>query len=259
MRGNPFTGAGYLVKGLKMLPDPEIRPFVLVPLTINVVLFIAALWLLFSHMGSWIDYLLSFLPGWAGFLHWLLWPLFALMVLLLAYYSFSIFANLIAAPFNGFLSEKVEKRLRGELVVDEGWQALLAIIPRSIQRELAKLVYYLPRVLLLLIVSFIPVINIISPLLWLWFGAWMMAIQYCDYPMDNNNVSFRQMKVMLKQERLTAIGFGGLVQAGMLVPLLNLLIMPAAVVGATIYWVEAHASRERPLSAGPEAQLERFN
>ncbi len=247
MRGNPITGAGYLVKGLKMLPDPEIRPFVIVPLLINVVLFIAAFWVLFSQMGGWIDGLLSYLPDWASFLHWFLWPLFALMVLLVAYYSFSIVANLIAAPFNGFLSEKVEKRLRGELVVDEGWKALLAMVPRSIQRELAKLVYYLPRVLFLLILSFIPVINVISPLLWLWFGAWMMAIQYCDYPMDNNKVSFGQMKLLLKQERLTAIGFGGLIQACMLVPLLNLLIMPAAVVGATLYWVEAHAGEERPL------------
>ena len=77
----------------------------------------------------------------------------------------------------------------------------------------------------------------------------MMAIQYCDYPMDNNKVSFPQMKLLLKQDRLTAIGFGGLIQFGLLVPLLNLLIMPAAVVGATIYWVEAHASQERRLQA----------
>lgn len=244
MKGNPVRGAGYLIRGLKMLPDPEIRPFVLVPLLTNIVLFIGAIWLLFSQFDGWVAYWLGFLPDWMSFLDWLLWPLFALLVLVAVYYSFAIMANLIAAPFNGFLSEKVEKRLRGDIVTDEGWQAVLALIPRAVGRELSKLAYYLPRLLFLLVISFVPVINLIAPLLWILFGAWMMAIQYCDYPMDNNKVSFKSMKVMLKQDRFTAIGFGGLVQAGMLVPILNLILMPAAVVGATIYWVEAHASTE---------------
>ena len=52
------------------------------------------------------------------------------------------------------------------------------------------------------------------------------------------------MKLMLKSDRFTAIGFGGLTQVGMMIPVLNLVLMPAAVVGATIYWVEAHASTE---------------
>ncbi len=233
-----------------MLPDPQIRPFVLVPLVTNIVLFIAAIWMLFSNFGSWVDYLItSFLPDWEWlqFLHYLLWPLMALLVVVFIYYGFTIIANLIAAPFNGFLSEKVEKRLRGDVIQDEGWQAVLALVPRAIGRELAKLGYFLPRMLLLLIISFIPVINIVAPFLWLLFGAWMMAIQYCDYPMDNNKVSFKNMKNMLKKDRLTSLGFGGVVQLGMMVPLLNLILMPAAVVGATIYWVEAHVSTEKDL------------
>lgn len=251
MKGNPVRGAGYVFRGLKMLPDPEIRPFVLVPLLTNIFLFAVALWLLFSNFGGWIDYLISaFLPDWEWlqFLNYLLWPLFALLVFFGVYYGFSIIANIIAAPFNGFLAEKVEKRLRGDVITDEGWGAVMALIPRAIGRELAKLAYYLPRVLFLLVLSFIPVINLIAPVLWLLFGAWMMAIQYCDYPMDNNKVSFKNMRKMLKADRLTSIGFGGIVQLGMLVPLLNLIMMPAAVVGATIYWVEAYASEEVDVS-----------
>ncbi len=247
MKGNPARGAGYLLRGLQMLPDPQIRPFVLVPLLTNIILFISAIWLLFSNFGAWVDAMIAtFLPDWEWlqWLHYVLWPMMALLVAVFVYYGFSIIANLIAAPFNGFLSEKVEKRLRGDVIQDEGWKAVVALIPRAIGRELSKLAYYLPRLLILLVISFIPVINVISPLLWLLFGAWMMAIQYCDYPMDNNKVSFKNMKMMLKADRLTSIGFGGLIQVGMMIPLVNLIIMPAAVVGATIYWVEAHSSTE---------------
>ena len=125
---------------------------------------------------------------------------------------------------------------------DEGWKGMIAMIPRALQRELAKMAYYLPRLLLLIIFSFIPVVNILAPLLWFIFGAWMMAIQYCDYPMDNNKVSFKQMKILLAQSRLTSLSFGSLVQLGMMVPVVNLLMMPAAVIGATLYWIEEHAT-----------------
>lgn len=245
MKGNPVKGAGYFLRGLSMLPEKGIRHFVLVPLLINILLFGGAIWFLIDQMGFWIDYLLSsILPDWdwLEFLRYLLWPLVAGSILIVVYYSFSIVANIIAAPFNGILSEKVEQRLRGELVTDEGWKAVIALIPRAVAREISKLIYYLPRLLLLLILTFIPVIGWIAPLLWFLFGCWMMAIQYCDYPMDNNKVSFKDMKAALKQRRFTSLGFGGLVSVGMMIPLVNMLVMPAAVVGATIFWVEEYAS-----------------
>ena len=163
-----MRGAGYLVRGLQMLPDPSIRHFVIIPLLVNIVLFGGAIWLLVDQFGVWVDYLIKqLLPDWEwlDFLRYLLWPLLALLVLVIVYYSFTIVANFIAAPFNGFLSEKVERQLRGAPVGDEGWGALLAMIPRTLQRELAKLAYYLPRVLLLLVLTFVPVIGLLSPVL----------------------------------------------------------------------------------------------
>jgi CysZ protein len=34
------------------------------------------------------------------------------------------------------------------------------------------------------------------------------------------------------------------IQLGMLVPLLNLILMPAAVIGATIFWVEEYEAQD---------------
>jgi len=226
-----------------MLPEPGIRTFVLIPLLVNILLFGGAIAVLFSQFDGWVNYLISsVLPDWEwlDFLRYLLWPLMALLVLVVVYYSFTIVANLIAAPFNGFLSEQVERKLRGETGGPDGLAEALKLIPRTIGRELAKLGYYLPRLIFLLLLSFVPVIGMVAPILLLLFGAWMLAIQYCDYPMDNNRVSFKDMRLRLKQERMTALGFGGLMQLGMLIPILNLILMPAAVVGATIYWVEKH-------------------
>ena len=247
---NPVKGASYLLRGLKMLPQPGIRGFVVFPLIINVLIFGGAIYLLLSNFSAWVQYLIDlWLPDWEwlSFLEYLLWPLLAFLVIVGVYYGFSIVANFIAAPFNGFLAEKIEQRERGALASDEGIAAVIKLIPRALARELAKLAYYLPRFLLLLVLSFIPVVNLVMPVVWFLFAAWMMAIQYCDYPMDNNRVSFKRMKVLLKSRRISAMGFGSLVQLGLLVPVLNLIIMPAAVIGATLFWIEEYADNEQNL------------
>ena len=122
MRGNPVKGAGYLLRGFSMLTQPGIRQFVLIPMLINILLFSGAIWLLINEFDRWVAYWMSQLPTWLSFLDFLLWPLFALLVLIVVYYGFSIVANLIAAPFNGFLSEKVELQQRGVRIADDGWK-----------------------------------------------------------------------------------------------------------------------------------------
>lgn len=58
---------------------------------------------------------------------------------------------------------------------------------------------------------------------------------------DNDKVSFVDMLRWMKGRRGLSLGFGLPVYFGMLIPLVNLLVMPAAVAGSTILWV-----RERP-------------
>ena len=87
--------------------------------------------------------------------------------------------------------------------------------------------------------------NPAAPVLWFGLGTWMMALQYGDYPMDNHRYSLAQVKRELRREPLTSLGFGAAVMLGSMVPVLNFLIMPAAVCGATIYWVE-RLNRPRP-------------
>lgn len=242
-QNNPLIGSSYLLRGLRILPEPGIRSFVIIPVMINIALFSAAIYLLVTNFSSWVQSLIDlWLPDWEwlAFLGYLLWPLFAVLIVVGVYYGFSLVANFIAAPFNGLLAERIELRQRKAVSSEQSLKAVVAMIPRSIARELAKLAYYLPRLLVLLVLSFVPVINLVMPFVWFAFAAWMMAIQYIDYPMDNNQVSFKQMKVLLKQRRWSAIGFGGLVQLGVMIPVLNLIVMPAAVIGATLFWLEQY-------------------
>ncbi|WP_346840999.1 sulfate transporter CysZ [Metapseudomonas otitidis] len=242
-----LSGPQYLGEGLKLILRPGLRLFVLLPLTLNLLLFIALIGFAMREFSGWVDAFMPSLPDWASFLEYLIWPLFVALVVLLVFFSFTMIANIIAAPFNGFLAEKVEVVVRGQ---DDfppfSWAELVAMVPRTIGRELRKLGYFLPRAAGLLILSFIPVVNLVSTPLWFVFGIWMMAVQYIDYPADNHKLGWNEMLAWLREKRWQSLGFGGSVYLALLIPFVNIVMMPAAVAGATLFWVREGGDKALP-------------
>lgn len=248
LKGNFFRGLGYLSEGFRLIRQPGLRLFVIIPLVINVVLFGLLFYFLAELFALMIAGAMAWLPDWAWLqaLDWLFWILYGVVILLMLAYGFVIVANLIGSPFYGYLSELTEKHLTGQEVSTEGgWAAIIKDIPRALWRELHKIAYYLPRALGLLIIGLIPVVNLVAALLWFLFNSWMMALQYVDYPADNHKVSFPRLRKDLAASRLSALGFGLPVALAAMVPVLNLIVVPAAVCGATAYWVRENDSNQQ--------------
>lgn len=237
MAQTKHAGPAYLMEGFKLIREPGLRLFVLIPLSINILIFGFFMTFTLGKFSDWIDQAMLWLPTWLDFLRWILWPLAVILVLAVVMYIFSSVANFIAAPFNGLLAEKVEERLTGEEVAGrETLLQALASFPRSLGRECHKLAYYLLFAVLTLVASFI--ISPLAPVLWFCLNAWMMAVEYGDYPMDNHKLSFAEARRRLGRQRATSFSFGAVVMLGTMVPILNLIIMPAAVCGGTKMWVE---------------------
>ncbi len=235
-------GAGYAFAGLRWLPHPRLRRFVLIPLLVNIVLFAGATWWGAVEFDALMDTLLEPLPGWLDWLRWLLWPVFALALALVVYFGFTVVANLIASPFKGLLAERVEALAApGRPSAPEGalWKDVL-LAPLG---ELRKLGYFLLRALPLLALFLIPGLNLAAPLLWAAFSAWMLALQYADYPMGNGGLGFRAQRRILAGRRMLALGFGAGVLLLILVPVLNFVAIPTAVIGATLMWVKEFQGR----------------
>lgn len=237
-------GIHYFLKGVQMLTQKGLRRFVVIPFIVNVVLFAGLFYLgihYFSDVTRWIE---TLLPSWLDWLTWLLWILFVIAAIIIITYTFTIIANIVAAPFNGMLSEKVEKMLTGdEQITEGGWSIIYKDIPRSIKRALQFVIYYLPRAILALILFFIPVVQIAATPVWFLLNAWMMTVQYMDYPMDNHRISFGDMRNLLGQKRAVNLSFGSIVMFATMIPVVNFIVMPAAVIGATLLWVDEY----RPL------------
>lgn len=253
-----ISGFQYAVDGFGLIKQPSVRKYVLVPLSINIVIFSLGLWYAISAFGGFMDGLsLSFpettgFEGWLGWIEslyqgflglfgwveYLMWGLFAILYLVLVFYTFTIIASIISAPFNGFFSAAVER-----LLLDDSQD--LAHVDRTIPEEIKvaligesrKLLYMikclLPLGLIMLILLFLPLVNSLVPVIWFLFGAWMLSINYADYPLGNHGFVFSQEKELMKQQRRLSIGFGSAIMLMTMVPVLNFFAVPVGVAGAT--------------------------
>ena len=236
---NTLSGFGYFFRGMGLLTRPGLRRFVVIPLLANIAVFALMAGAIYQALsGLYIDYTSNFIGDWE-FLAWIVTPLIWLFGTLLSGYISIFIVLFLTSPFHGLLAERVEEYVTGEAIVNEGsaLQMVLAI-PRGFLREIQKIVHYVPMALLVLIITLIPGINVVAPLLWILLGAWMMSLQFVDYPMDNHRLSFGEVRAACSARRSTSITFGAVVAFVSGLPILNLSLIPAAVAGATLLWCE---------------------
>lgn len=242
-RNNPLAGAAYLFKGARLVMLPGLRRYVVVPVLINTVLFAAVLY----FGAGWIyQASLEMLPGWLDWLAAVLVPVFLALSAIAVFFTFTMVANLLASPFNGMLAEAVESRLTGRAAPAASVGRIMQDVGIALGSELRKLGYILVRIVPLLLLFLLPPVG---PAIWALFSAWMLAIAYVDYPMGNHGLGFAEQRRILAGRRWLALGFGLAVMGAMAVPVVNFLVMPCAVAGATALWVDAFAA-SRPDAAG---------
>ncbi|WP_415227249.1 sulfate transporter CysZ, partial [Psychromonas sp.] len=139
------------------------------------------------------------------------------------------------------LAEKTENLLTNSQINDGNFSSLIKDLPRIFKREMQKLAYFLPRMLFCGVLFFIPVLGqIIAPFIWFVFAGWMMAIQYADFPFDNHKIPFNTMKSALGKRLGKTLTFGMLISFFTTLPIINFIIMPIAVCGATAFWVDVY-------------------
>jgi CysZ protein len=233
---NERSGVDYFLQGFSLIQTKGLRRFVFVPLSINLVLFGVAFYWLFLQLEGIFAIVQDYIPTWLEWIKFVLYPVAVLGILFAFSYIFSAVTNWIAAPFNGLLAEKVEAHLTGHQMNDAGFSAVIKDIPRTLYREWRKLAYYIPRAIGFLLLFFI--LPVFGQILWFLFTAWMMAIQYCDYAFDNHKISFEQMKHDLNQQKGLSFSFGIMTTAFSMIPFVNLVVMPVAICGATMMYVE---------------------
>lgn len=232
-----FSGMMYMLLGIRHLLTKGLKRFILLPIVFNFLLFSGLFYLIYHYLFPYSYYYINELPAWLSFLSTVFFILFVISFFLLFLSMFTVFFNLIAAPFNGLLAEKAQHLLYGTTIPVLSFREIAL---RSIKRQGQFMGYFLLRFLGVVLLFFVPFIHPIYPFIWFFFNAWMLSVQYQDFAMDNNLMSFKEMQEKLQINKMLTFGFGSFINLVSFIPVLNVFIMPAAVIGGVILYCDRY-------------------
>ncbi|MEE8118915.1 MAG: sulfate transporter CysZ [Gammaproteobacteria bacterium] len=248
-------GINHFLAGFALVRQPGLRRYVLIPLLVNLVIFVLAVWLAADHFAGLMEALTARLPDWLDWVAWLLWVLLAMLLLIVIFYGFTLVANIIGAPFNSLLAARVEERLTGQKPGGTTSLGFLADAWQDLISEALKLRYFLGLVAVGAVVSLamLPfgITAPLLPILWFLISAWSLALEYSDYPLSNRGIRFSEQRLQARTRRSLMLGFGTAATIATMIPLVNFTVMPVAVAGATRMWVMNRESNI--VDSGPAA------
>jgi CysZ protein len=240
--GSAIRGFFYPFRGLKfLLRHPKLLSYAAIPFAINALLYCLFVWFVGTRFGGWLERLVPSGDAWYwAVLFYLLMVLFALVLFVIVVYTFTLFGNLILAPFNDLLSEKVEWVYSGNRL-DEPFRfkAFARDLRRSLKAELGRMALYLTGFVLLLSLHLFPpvgtaIYGVALPVYTLFFLGW----EYLDYSMERSRFPFAGKRKTAFRNAGTFLGLGAGSAILLLIPLVNLLTIPVCVAGATLLFCD---------------------
>ena len=213
-----ISGLASPLRGLKFgLRHPKIWPYFIAPLLISST-FLWGSWMVWDLID---DEVLVHLGGghhdwWSRFLDWFSLLIFAIF----AWYSFTMVGMIFASPFNDMLAVQVMK-IRGLICEDPPfWEGVRRSVLDTLKLTGLKVV--------------LSIMSLIIPPLFIPVFIFFVGLDHFDYPWSHQTKGLRGRLQCLKRDSLEFSGFSLLYGMAMGLPFVGLLLMPLAVVSATL-------------------------
>lgn len=146
------------------------------------------------------------------------------MVFMLLYFLFMVVANILASPVYDTIAGRMLRQLRGEHTAPEPTLSIW----RTMLEEGKKAVFVAVLPLLLVLVPIVG--QFLAPLA----AAALLAFDFLDFAYARDEPRFAHRLRTMARHPLTLLGFG----LPLLVPLLNIVLFPCAICGATLLYLD---------------------
>lgn len=176
---------------------------------------------------------------WAAVLAWIIGILMILVLFILQILISVYLANLLSGVFGEQLSLYTELHLTGSATPSpEG--SLLKIFIRSVVEEFKGILFFLAGFCVILLLGFIPllgpvIVAIASPI----WSALSLAFDFMAPTTERRGMHFREKRKLLFDNFTSAVGFGLGILPMSLIPVVNFIFIPFAIVGGT-RWLLNH-------------------
>jgi len=180
--------------------------------------YLAALWLPSGDAWYW------------QILSWLVWLLSIILALLFGVVSFTALGSVAAAPWLDELAMRTEALTGRNIDVHPAswWQQIVHSLVNSIRPLFGLLIWGCVA----LVLFFIPLIGqVAATVVWGYASIRFLNYELMDPVASRKGWNFKRRKQALGQHNFFYLGFGGTALGLMLVPVVNLFVLPAAVVG----------------------------
>jgi CysZ protein len=236
----------YVIRGAVFLRAHRVLwKYAAAPTAIGVLILGGSYWLLYHILSRFFD---AYAGGawYQQVLYYLLLVGATALLSVVFFFVLTRVASALAWPFNDLVSQKTEEIVRGTFH-DTSFSVLqlLKDSVRSIGHSFKVLGIYLALLIAALLLLLIPGVGV---LLYTGAGAlisaYMFAYEYLGYPMDRRRFTWKKKQNFLRSRFRSIIGFGmgNIVVAS--IPFLNLLSIPAAVVGGTLLFLDLGGDAE---------------
>jgi len=218
--------------------------WILIPGVIYTILFVVGFYLFWISSNSAIEFILlkSGVRSWLDKMHdsWLRY-LFIVgqvilhLILLLFYFSlFKFLFLIIGSPVFAYLSEKTESILEGK-EFPFNIRQLMSDILRGIRIALRNILWQSLYLVTILILSFIPLVGWIAPLVALFIECYYFGFSMLDYSSERNKLSYQRSVDFIGNHKGLAIGNGMVYYMLHFLPVIGWLFAPSyAVIAATL-------------------------
>jgi len=162
-----------------------------------------------------------------GMLAWLSWFFSLLLALAVGVVSYVVLGSAVSAPWLDTLAEIVEK---GAVTTrqEPWWRLVLG----SISNSMMPLLNFIPYALLALLLLLVPIVGTTAAgAVWAYAGIKLLAFEFMDTSASRRNWRWPERKAAVNNHRWFYLGFAGLASFMLVIPVLNLFVLPAAVVG----------------------------
>jgi len=218
--------------------------WILIPGLIYMILFSLGIYLFAKSSSSAIEFMLvktgvkawmqQMQNSWLSFL--LIFGQFILFLVLMLFY-FSLFKYLfliIGSPLFAYLSEKTEAIIEGK-EYPFNFKQLIKDIKRGIKLAFRNALWQTVYTISILILSFIPLVGWITPLIALIVECYYLGFSMIDYSCERNKLSPSQSIAFIGRHKGLAIGNGMMFLLMHIIPFLGWVLAPSyAVIAATI-------------------------
>lgn len=218
--------------------------WILVPGIIYTILFIAGIYFFWRSSNSAIEFILLKIQvkNWLDRMQdsWLNWFFIMGMVILrfvLLLFYFSLFKYLfliIGSPVFAYLSEKTESIIEDK-EFPFSFHQLMIDIARAVKIALRNMLWQTVYIVTILILSFIPLIGWVAPVVTLFVECYYLGFSMLDYSCERNKMSAPESIIFIGRHKGLAIGNGMVFYIMHLVPVIGWLFAPSyAVIAATL-------------------------